>query len=290
MATAVSQDDRTHLARALEVAERGRGSVSPNPMVGCVIARDGEVIGEGWHAELGGLHAERAALADCAERGNDAGGRHRLRHARALRARRPPASLRRRARRGSRRPRRLPLRRSLREGERPRARHPSRRRHRGRARPGRRSRRGPPSHPAVPKARADRAPAGDAQVGAHPRRAHRHRARRLEVDLGTGEPSARPLAGAPRPTPSRSGSAPRSPTTPCSPRATSIRPPRRQPLRVVFDSAARLPVGLGDGRERIARRPSFVIAVTRRARRSAPIPSATPAWTSSSSTAIPSPA
>ena len=74
MATAVSQDDRTHLARALEVAERGRGSVSPNPMVGCVIARDGEAIGEGWHAELGGLHAERAALADCAERGNDPAG------------------------------------------------------------------------------------------------------------------------------------------------------------------------------------------------------------------------
>lgn len=36
--------------------------------------RGGEVIGEGWHAELGGLHAERAALADCAERGNDPGG------------------------------------------------------------------------------------------------------------------------------------------------------------------------------------------------------------------------
>ncbi len=71
MATAVTRDDRTHLARALEVAERGRGSVSPNPMVGCVIARDGGPLGEGWHAELGGLHAERAALADCAERGND---------------------------------------------------------------------------------------------------------------------------------------------------------------------------------------------------------------------------
>jgi diaminohydroxyphosphoribosylaminopyrimidine deaminase / 5-amino-6-(5-phosphoribosylamino)uracil reductase len=71
MATAVSQADRTHLARALEVAERGRGAVSPNPMVGCVIARQGEPIGEGWHAELGGLHAERAALQDCAARGSD---------------------------------------------------------------------------------------------------------------------------------------------------------------------------------------------------------------------------
>jgi diaminohydroxyphosphoribosylaminopyrimidine deaminase/5-amino-6-(5-phosphoribosylamino)uracil reductase len=74
MATAVSQDDRTHLAKALEVAERGRGAVSPNPMVGCVLARDGEEIGVGWHAELGGLHAERAALADCVRRGNEPGG------------------------------------------------------------------------------------------------------------------------------------------------------------------------------------------------------------------------
>lgn len=74
MATAVSPDDRTHLAKALDVAERGRGLVSPNPMVGCVIARDGREIGTGWHAEVGGLHAERAALADCAERGNDPAG------------------------------------------------------------------------------------------------------------------------------------------------------------------------------------------------------------------------
>ena len=74
METAVSKDDRTHLAQALEVAERGRGFVSPNPMVGCVLARDGQEIGVGWHARLGGLHAERAALADCAERGNDPAG------------------------------------------------------------------------------------------------------------------------------------------------------------------------------------------------------------------------
>src|SRR5690349_23391857 len=66
--------DRTHLERALELAERGRGRVSPNPLVGAVLVGDGEVIGEGFHAELGGLHAERAALADCAERGNDPAG------------------------------------------------------------------------------------------------------------------------------------------------------------------------------------------------------------------------
>jgi diaminohydroxyphosphoribosylaminopyrimidine deaminase / 5-amino-6-(5-phosphoribosylamino)uracil reductase len=74
MPAAVRTADREHLARALDLAERGRGSVSPNPLVGCVIAQDEKVVGEGWHAELGGLHAERAALADCAERGNDPAG------------------------------------------------------------------------------------------------------------------------------------------------------------------------------------------------------------------------
>lgn len=62
------------MRRALELAERGRGRVSPNPLVGAVVVRDGGVIGEGFHAELGGLHAERAALADCRERGEDPAG------------------------------------------------------------------------------------------------------------------------------------------------------------------------------------------------------------------------
>ena len=48
--------------------------MSPNPLVGAVVVRGEEVIGEGFHAELGGLHAERAALADAARRGEDAGG------------------------------------------------------------------------------------------------------------------------------------------------------------------------------------------------------------------------
>jgi diaminohydroxyphosphoribosylaminopyrimidine deaminase / 5-amino-6-(5-phosphoribosylamino)uracil reductase len=63
--------DRAHLGRALELAEGGRGRVSPNPLVGAVVVRDGQVIGEGFHAELGGPHAERAALVDCAQRGQD---------------------------------------------------------------------------------------------------------------------------------------------------------------------------------------------------------------------------
>ncbi len=50
------------MARAVELAQRGRGSVEPNPMVGCVIVQDGEVVGEGWHQEFGGPHAEIEAL------------------------------------------------------------------------------------------------------------------------------------------------------------------------------------------------------------------------------------
>src|ERR1700754_3751569 len=66
--------DSEMLRRALELAAGGRGRVSPNPLVGAVIVRDGEIIGEGFHAELGGLHAERAALADAAGRGEDVAG------------------------------------------------------------------------------------------------------------------------------------------------------------------------------------------------------------------------
>ena len=57
--------------RALHLAELGRGAVSPNPTVGAVLVRDGVVIGEGWHKKRGDLHAERVALADAAEKGND---------------------------------------------------------------------------------------------------------------------------------------------------------------------------------------------------------------------------
>src|SRR4051794_6082825 len=74
MNSQVTATDQGHLRRALELAERGRGRVSPNPLVGAVVVRDGAVIGEGFHAELGGLHAERAALADCRKRGEDPAG------------------------------------------------------------------------------------------------------------------------------------------------------------------------------------------------------------------------
>lgn len=50
------------MRRALELARRGWGQTAPNPMVGAVVVRDGEVIAEGWHARFGGPHAEVAAL------------------------------------------------------------------------------------------------------------------------------------------------------------------------------------------------------------------------------------
>ena len=73
-ATAATEQDRLHLERALELAERGRGRVAPNPMVGAVVVRDGRPIGEGFHAELGAPHAERAALQACRAAGEDPAG------------------------------------------------------------------------------------------------------------------------------------------------------------------------------------------------------------------------
>lgn len=60
-----TQTDHTFLARAIDLAGRGAGRVQPNPVVGAVVVRDGEVIGEGWHAEFGGPHAEVQAIAAC---------------------------------------------------------------------------------------------------------------------------------------------------------------------------------------------------------------------------------
>jgi diaminohydroxyphosphoribosylaminopyrimidine deaminase/5-amino-6-(5-phosphoribosylamino)uracil reductase len=57
--------DRAHLARAIELARRGTGAVRPNPVVGAVVARDGELLGEGWHEEFGGVHAEINAIEAC---------------------------------------------------------------------------------------------------------------------------------------------------------------------------------------------------------------------------------
>jgi diaminohydroxyphosphoribosylaminopyrimidine deaminase / 5-amino-6-(5-phosphoribosylamino)uracil reductase len=55
-------NDRKYMARALALAERGRGRTRPNPLVGCVIVRDGRIIGEGFHARAGEGHAEVLAV------------------------------------------------------------------------------------------------------------------------------------------------------------------------------------------------------------------------------------
>ena len=67
-------DNEFFMRSALELAKNGMGFVSPNPMVGAVIVRDGSVIGQGWHKRCGDLHAERNAFADCDSRGIDCSG------------------------------------------------------------------------------------------------------------------------------------------------------------------------------------------------------------------------
>ena len=59
--------DTDYMRLALDLARRGCGWTSPNPMVGAVIVRDGRVIGQGWHTRYGALHAEREALKNCTE-------------------------------------------------------------------------------------------------------------------------------------------------------------------------------------------------------------------------------
>src|SRR5438045_6716908 len=66
--------DREHMRHALELAVRGLYTTSPNPRVGCVIARAGRVIGEGWHERAGEAHAEVRALADVRGRNESARG------------------------------------------------------------------------------------------------------------------------------------------------------------------------------------------------------------------------
>jgi diaminohydroxyphosphoribosylaminopyrimidine deaminase/5-amino-6-(5-phosphoribosylamino)uracil reductase len=60
----------TFMRQALNLAPRGLGRVEPNPAVGCVIVRDGAIIGQGWHQRFGGPHAEVNALSDCRKQGH----------------------------------------------------------------------------------------------------------------------------------------------------------------------------------------------------------------------------
>ena len=64
--------DAAHMRRALELAARGWGRTWPNPLVGAIVVRDNEIVGEGWHEEYGGPHAEVNALARAGERARGA--------------------------------------------------------------------------------------------------------------------------------------------------------------------------------------------------------------------------
>lgn len=61
----MSSADKEYMRLALELAERGLGSVEPNPAVGCVIVKSNKIIGRGWHRKFGGPHAEINALKNC---------------------------------------------------------------------------------------------------------------------------------------------------------------------------------------------------------------------------------
>ncbi|MFM8603889.1 MAG: riboflavin biosynthesis protein RibD, partial [Gemmatimonadota bacterium] len=60
------------MRRALRLARRGWGWTAPNPLVGAVVVQGGEVVGEGWHAEVGGPHAEVMALSAAGARARGA--------------------------------------------------------------------------------------------------------------------------------------------------------------------------------------------------------------------------
>ena len=66
--------DEIFMRRAIELAKMGLGRTNPNPLVGAVIVKEGAVIGEGYHHVYGDLHAERDAIKNCKEKGNDPAG------------------------------------------------------------------------------------------------------------------------------------------------------------------------------------------------------------------------
>jgi diaminohydroxyphosphoribosylaminopyrimidine deaminase / 5-amino-6-(5-phosphoribosylamino)uracil reductase len=66
-----TEADHQFMSRALELAKRGLFTTSPNPRVGCVIVRDNQIIGEGWHQIVGGPHAEVLAIRDAQAKGHN---------------------------------------------------------------------------------------------------------------------------------------------------------------------------------------------------------------------------
>ena len=67
-------DNVRFMQRALDIAEKGIGRVSPNPPVGCVLVQGKRIIAEGWHNKIGDLHAEQAAIADAEIKGENTEG------------------------------------------------------------------------------------------------------------------------------------------------------------------------------------------------------------------------
>src|ERR1700756_791839 len=67
MAPLIDPAEAMWMCRALDLAERGRGYVEPNPLVGAVLVKGGHVVGEGWHERFGQAHAETNALARAGE-------------------------------------------------------------------------------------------------------------------------------------------------------------------------------------------------------------------------------
>jgi len=65
----MTDQDAKYMGAALKLAQRGIGSVEPNPAVGCVIVKNNQIIGKGWHRKFGGPHAEINALEDCRREG-----------------------------------------------------------------------------------------------------------------------------------------------------------------------------------------------------------------------------
>ena len=72
MENTLTPQDRNYLHQAVELGRGGWGHVHPNPMVGCVLVRDSTVVGQGWHQEVGGPHAEIHALTEAGRRAEGA--------------------------------------------------------------------------------------------------------------------------------------------------------------------------------------------------------------------------
>jgi len=68
----VSSADLLYMQQAIDLAKKGLYSTKPNPAVGCVLVKDGVVVGEGWHQKAGQPHAERVALANAGDKAKGA--------------------------------------------------------------------------------------------------------------------------------------------------------------------------------------------------------------------------